>query len=228
MHGGCEVKIDIVCTSEQHPINPWLEQWRKVRQGTDEVSIIQRTNQLTGGDILFLVSCTEVVNRKIRNKYAHSLVLHASDLPQGRGWSPHIWEILHGAREITVSLIDANDPVDSGAVWDKISFPVPEHALHDEINDALFRTELRLMDRGLEMIARGNRPVNQRQPDERDSPWPRRRPRDSEIDPYQSLASQFDKIRVADPNRYPAFFRLHGYKYGIQIRKMDEDEANND
>lgn len=220
------MKIDILCSSAEHPINPWLEEWREQRQDAHEVIIVRETGCLRGGDVLFLVSCTELLQKKIQNEYAQALVLHASDLPQGRGWSPHIWEILHGARTITVSLLDADDPVDSGAVWEKMSFPVPEHALHDEINDALFRAELWLMDRGLEMIAAGDRPVPQSK--DGSSYWPRRRPRDSEIDPSKPLETEFDKIRVSDPARYPAFFRLHGHKYSIEIRKLGKDEPDND
>ena len=40
------------------------------------------------GDILFLISCSERIGDAYRQKYRHVLVLHASDLPKGRGWSP--------------------------------------------------------------------------------------------------------------------------------------------
>lgn len=215
-----------MCSSAEHPISPCLERWREQHRGQHEIQIVRQTNHLQGGDILFLVSCIEIVPEQVRNKYAQCLVLHASDLPQGRGWSPHIWEILNGARMITVSLLDADDPVDSGAVWEKISFPVPRHALYDEINRELFYTELLLMDRALQMIAAGKRPTPQ--PEKGISHWPRRSPNDSEIDPCQSLASQFDKIRIADPQRYPAFFRLHGHKYRIEIEKINDNETDKD
>lgn len=226
MSGADALKIDIMCSSSDHPISPRLEDWREKNQGPHDIKIAGKADQLSGGDILFLVSCTEVVHQKVRNKYSHCLVLHASDLPRGRGWSPHVWEILEGANEITVSLLDADDLVDSGAIWDKINVGVPKHALYDEINQQLFRVELQLMDRALEMIADGSQPTPQ--PNEGISYWPRRNPDDSEIDPYQSLASQFDKIRISDPQRYPAFFWLHGHKYRIKLEKIKDDEADND
>jgi methionyl-tRNA formyltransferase len=218
------LKIAIICSSAEHPINPLLERWQEQQQPTHDVQIVRHTNKLQGGDVLFLVSCTEVVSKQVRNKYEHCLVLHASDLPRGRGWSPHIWEILNGAQELTVSILDADDPVDSGAIWAKISFPVPKHALYDEINEQLFRTELLLMDRALQMIAAGEQPTPQ--PDDGISYWPRRNPDDSEIDPYQPLANQFDKVRVSDLNRYPAFFWLHGQRYKIEIEKIDDNEPD--
>ena len=52
--------------------------------------------------------------------------------------------------------------------------------------------------------------------------YPRRTPADSQIDPSQSIASQFDRIRVCDPNRFPAFFELHGKKYKLILEKIDD------
>ena len=74
---------------------------------------------LAGGEILFLVSCNEIIGKDVRDRYMATLVIHASDLPKGRGWSPHIWQIIEGKKEIMVSLLEAEDAVDSGAIWAK-------------------------------------------------------------------------------------------------------------
>ena len=67
---------------------------------------------------------------------------HASDLPKGRGWSPHIWQVLEGKQEIRVSLLEAEDAVDSGAIWHQNKLVIPQSALWDEVNEALFDAEL--------------------------------------------------------------------------------------
>jgi methionyl-tRNA formyltransferase len=51
---------------------------------------------------------------------------------------------------------------------------------------------------------------------------PKRTPADSQIDPSHSIASQFDKIRVCDPDRFPAFFELRGKKYKLILEKIDD------
>jgi methionyl-tRNA formyltransferase len=152
-------------------------------------------------------------------------VLHASDLPHGRGWSPHIWEIISGAESITLTLLEAADKVDSGKIWKKLQIAVPKHALWDEIDRRLFEAEIELIN-----FAIAN--LNVIHPQEQDPSLnatylPRRTPDDSRVDPYRSLAEQFDQIRVCDPMRFPAFFELHGHRYILTLEKNDE-QSNHD
>lgn len=213
------MRISFLCSDELHPVNAYLLKWIE-QQNTHNIELVRRKNDLSGGDILFLISCSEIVRPEDRSAYQASLVLHASDLPQGRGWSPHIWKILDGADEITLSLLEAEDKVDSGRIWKKLAFKVPKHALWDEINKLLFDAELELIDlavRDFDSII----PSAQNSELEA-SYYPRRTPEDSRIDPKKSLESQFDKLRVCDPNRFPAFFEAHGKKYKITLEKFDE------
>ena len=216
------MKIDILCSSEDHPINPWLAAWAGERTRNHEVKLLRRKDQLKSGDVLFLISCTEMIPADWRALYRHCVVLHASDLPRGRGWSPHVWAILGGATTITVSAINAEDRVDSGDIWAKKTFDVAADELYDEINQSLFETEIALMDQVVVMVENGHSPLPQ--PDEEGTYFLRRKPRDSELDPELSLAEQFDKIRISDPDRYPAFFELHGAMYEIRLRKVQSNE----
>lgn len=212
------MKIDLLCSSPNHPVMPWLMAWRDQRMKEDEVALFHDVDGLSGGDVLFLISCTEVLAPERRRLYRHVIVLHASDLPKGRGWSPQIWAVLEGARNITVSAISAAEKVDSGDIWAKRSFEVPPHALHDEINTAFFDTEIWLMNHVLSMIQNGEKPTPQ--PNIHPTYYRRRTPGDSELDPDKSITEQFDKLRVSDPGRYPAFFRMHGHTYAITLKKL--------
>lgn len=216
------MNIDLLCSSEDHPINPWLVAWADERAHHHEVRLLRCRDQLKPGDVLFLISCTELIPGHLRALYRQCVVLHASDLPKGRGWSPHIWSILEGATEITVSAITAEDRVDRGAVWAKKSFYVARHELYDEINRSLFRTEIALIDQVIDMIANDESPLPQ--PNKEATYYPRRRPKDSELNPDLSIAEQFNKIRTSDPDRYPAFFKMHGVTFSISLRKVQSDE----
>lgn len=216
------MKIDVLCSSADHPINPWIKRWIDGRQAEHDVTLLRKMNQLTGGDLLFLVSCAEMIPADMRNRYGSCVVLHASNLPKGRGWSPYIWSIIEGAQTITVSAIEAEDEVDSGAIWAKKSFEVAAHELYDEINESLFAVELDLMGQVIEMVERGLTPTPQ--PDSKATYYRRRTPADSELDPSQSISDLFNKVRVCDPNRYPAYFKLHGHVYSVCLKKVQRDE----
>lgn len=214
------MQISLLCSDEQHPVNEYLQGWIAAQQGVHHVALARKKSELLGGDILFLISCSEIVGAADRSAYRATLVLHASDLPLGRGWSPHIWQLIDGADEITLSLLEAEDKVDSGRIWKKLKFPVPKHALWNEINGRLFEAEIELIDFAVREFERIY-PVAQ---DVAIEPtyYPRRTPADSRIDPSQSVASQFDRIRVCDPNRFPAFFELRGKKYKLILEKINE------
>ena len=48
----------------------------------------------------------------------------------------------------------------------------------------------------------------------------KRTPEDSAINAHRSIAEQFDLIRVCDPKRFPAYFKIHGHTYKVYLEKM--------
>lgn len=212
------MEITVLCTDRTHPVYPHLEQWCMRQRDSHDVLLTDRMEALVGGELLFLISCGQIISLNVRERYRHALVVHASDLPRGRGWSPLVWQIIEGRNAVAVTLLEADDPVDSGAIWAKRWLHFEGHELFDEINAALFGAEIELMDLAVQQC-------NTIKPQSQDSTevswYPRRKPQDSRLDPEQSLAAQFNLLRVADPDRYPAFFELHGHRYEIRIRKKD-------
>lgn len=215
-----ELKVTLLCSDVNHPVNDHLIRWMQRSSKGNDIALIRKREDLPGGDILFLISCSEIVTADDRAAYRASLVLHASDLPYGRGWSPHIWQIIGGAQELTLTLLEAEDKVDSGKMWTQIKIPVPKHALSYEINELLFDAEINLIDFAIDNFL--TIIPKEQDPEIRPTYYPRRRPTDSQIDPGQSIASQFDKIRVCDPVRFPAFFEIHGHRYKISLEKVNE------
>lgn len=220
------MNIAIVCSSSEHPVFPWLEHWsaRRREQG-HRVSLVQKVRELpAAGDLLFLVSCGEIVHEDVGSRFTRTLVLHASDLPKGQGWSPHIWEILAGANQLTVTLLEAGEPVDTGDIWTKRRISLDGTELYDEINEKLFSVELELLDFAVQQFHEIEpRP----QPSGVDGRRYRlRKPADSELDPECSIADQFDLLRVCDPNRFPAYFRYRGQTYRVRLEKVQGDEQD--
>ena len=40
----------------------------------------------------------------------------------------------------------------------------------------------------------------------------------------KSIKEQFDLLRICDPDRYPAYFEMHGRKYKLRLEYYDEEE----
>lgn len=210
------IAVSILCTDPAHPVNPWLERWAQERSQRAQVEIRRDFRELSGGDFLFLVSCHQIIRKPVRDRFRHTLVLHASALPLGRGMSPHVWRILEGADRLVLTLLNAEDALDSGMMWQQRELPLDGTELHDEINAKLFAAETELMTWALDHCATTRPRPQQGAP----THYRKRTPEDSRVDPLRPLAESFDLLRVADPERYPAFFEHRGQKYRIRVEKV--------
>ena len=210
--------VHIVCTDPRHGVNAWLERWIEDHAGDADIRLLRDAREASGGDFLFLVSCHQIVGRDILDRYRHTLVLHASALPAGRGMSPHVWQILEGQPGFAVTLLEAAEALDAGRIWHQIEVAVPANAVCHEINALLFDAELALMDWALAHAHE----VQPREQHGTPSYYRKRGPADSRIDPERPLAELFDLLRVADPERYPAHFEYRGRRYRLRLEPMGE------
>lgn len=215
------MKITILCTDSNHPVVSHLRNFIQnlVAEG-HSATLIFNLSELSCGDILFLVSCSQIITANERRKFKRVFVLHASDLPRGRGWSPSIWSILSGENLITISLLEAEDPPDTGPIWLKTTFELEGHELYDEINDKLFEAEIYLMT---QLVQKINSIKPKPQGDSMGGYLRKRNPSDSRIDPQKTIAEQFNLLRISDPKRYPAFFEYLGATYLIKIEKLKNE-----
>lgn len=213
------MKITILTSSKNHPVYAHLQRWQQGQVGSHEVEIVLSPDDAAGGDFLFMISCGDIVRADVRSRYRHSLVVHASALPKGRGWSPYIWQILEGKDEIPVTLLEAEDKVDTGKIWLQKPMMLEGHELSDEIHEALSKVTLELMS---EAIERENEITPKLQNEEEATTYPRRTPEDSRLDLQKPLGEQINLLRVCDPERFPAFFEYKGHKYILKLEKIDE------
>lgn len=217
------LKLSFLTSSNLHKVYPEILSWAKtLRQYGHHVDVHTRSDTLTGGDLLFLISCSEILGETIRSQYTKCLVLHASELPFGRGWSPHIWAILSGEDKITVSMIEASDLVDSGDIVYQTSFKLIGNELLTEINSKLFHAEYELI---LRCVEHAEHLPSRKQPDSLGSYCNKRSIADSELDIEKSIKEQFNLLRVVDNENYPAFFRHLGSKYVLKIERFEDEQS---
>lgn len=76
-----------------------------------------KVESVPGGDLCFYLSCGQLASPEVLSRFEHNLVVHESELPLGRGWSPLSWQILEGKSSIAVTLFEAQPHVDSGEIY---------------------------------------------------------------------------------------------------------------
>lgn len=172
------------------------------------------------GDCAFLLSCEKLVPDEALKHSTHNLVIHASALPKGKGWSPLTWQILEGKNDIPVTLFEAEKKVDNGPIYDTRVVHFEGHELLDEMREQIGRT---INDMALRFVEQY--PPKHATPQEGEETfYPRRKTEDSEIDPEKSMTEIFNGLRVADNERYPAFFHHKGKTYILKIYKKEQQQ----
>lgn len=180
-----------------------------------EVKYVYNKFELEAGDICFLLSCSRIVEDRFLLLHKNNIVVHASDLPKGKGFSPLQWQILEGSNKIVLSLIEAVSEVDAGPIYFKHNVMFEGHELYNELRNAL----------GAEIIEMCIKYVNQYNqlvpvPQVGESTYYKKRTDlDDQIDPSKSIKELFNHFRIADNQNYPLSFNLKGHKYLIKIEK---------
>lgn len=180
-----------------------------------EAALYRDHDSLVQADITFFVGCVRVAKPHTLAKAKFNLVVHASDLPKGRGFSPLTWQIIEGHNDIPVCLLHASHTVDAGNVIYRDWLHFEGHELIDEMRNQLGTKSNELC---LRFVNEPTPPLGAPQVGE-PTVYRRRTRADSELDPSRPLVEQFSLLRTVDNERYPAFFNLHGRRYRIRIDK---------
>lgn len=178
-----------------------------------ESRLIHDSKDVETGDILFLLSCQKIFKELHLNK--HNLVIHASDLPKGRGWSPMTWQILEGKNAIYVTLFEAVSQVDAGVIYLQELLEFDGTELLPELQKKLSKKIVKLAKEFVEMYPN----ITGREQFGEPTYYPKRTPKDSELDINKTIDEQFNLLRVCDNDQYPAFFIKNGVKYILKIEK---------
>jgi len=204
-------------------LNPWIEslvaEWKYQKHN---VKWVNQPADIPDGELCFMLSCSKLVTSDILKRNKHNLVVHESDLPQGKGWSPMTWQVLEGKQEIPVTLFEAVEAVDSGPIYLQGSMLLEGHELVDELRakqaDATLSLCRNFVDRYPEITQQAVPQAGE------ESFYQRRRVDDSRIDLQKTIAEQFNLLRVVDNECYPAFFDWQGQRYTIKIEKAEQNQ----
>jgi methionyl-tRNA formyltransferase len=187
-----------------------------MRAAGDDAAFAAEHAEVREGAVAFYLSCLRIVPPHVCARNLRNLVAHTSDVPRGRGFSPLTWQIIEGMNHIPVCLLEAVAEVDAGPVIYREWVEFQGHELIDELRRSVAEKTLELCKRFLaeRIPPRGEPQVGE------PTVYRRRGPLDSQLDPEQSIAAQFDLLRTVDNVRYPAWFDHRDCRYKIAIEKI--------
>lgn len=213
--------ITILVDDEKSWFNPYAEDLRRRMENRGwDVELIHSTDAASGGELCFLLSCSKIVKKEFLKKYLHNIVIHASDLPKGKGFTPMKWQILEGRNDIVLTLFEAVESVDAGGYYMKETIHFDGTELLEELHKVM---AMKINDMCMLYVDEPEKyELMQQQGDE--SFYPRFSKEDDRIDIYKSIDEQFNHFRIADNDRYPLWFERNGKKYVLKIEKYGGNE----
>jgi len=183
------------------------------------VTTVYGAQEIPRGDLLFVLGCTFILPPEILSRNKHNLVVHESELPKGRGWTPIAWLVEGGSNRIPLTMIEAEKRVDAGPVYLRSEVVLDGHELMDEIRALVMQEIIRMCKRFVEHY---EEVVSMARDQEGEATYfPRRNRESSRLNPDKTIAEQFDKLRIVDNQSYPAFFDYRGKRYTLKIEKAE-------
>tara|TARA_Y100000590_G_scaffold84200_1_gene94074 strand:- start:34900 stop:35568 length:669 start_codon:yes stop_codon:yes gene_type:complete len=203
------------------PKNNWIK--KDIKKFVSKLSkkkylakVTEDENKSTNHDVLFILGYTKIIKEKLLNKNKYNLVIHESDLPKGKGFSPIQWQILDNKKNIKSKLIDCSSKkVDSGDVYFTKEIKLDGTELYEEWRKKQSNVTMELIKKFLKIYPN----IKKTKQFGKSTFLKKRFPQDSKININKPIRSQFNLLRVCNNKRWPAFFLFKKKKYIIKIYK---------
>ena len=207
-------KATFLLDSKNNWLHPYILKSRLLRNIRNyKFTISYDCNAIRNQDIVFILGYTRILSKIFLNSNRLNLVVHESNLPNGKGFSPIQWQILKGAKSIPICLFEAKEKVDSGSIFLKSRFFLDGFELYDEIRLKQACSTIKLISNFLR-----NYPYQSKRAQfGYTSFFPRRMLAASELDINKSIKSQFNLLRICNNSEWPSFFIYEGKKYLLKI-----------
>lgn len=180
------------------------------------VNLYSNSDNIKKADLLFLIGVTKKISKKTLSNFKLSLVVHESSLPKGKGFAPIQWQILNNQNKISICLIEASDPVDSGDIFLKKTIKYNGLELYDEIRFKQAKATYNIIELFLNKYPN----IQRKQQIGNSSYYPKRNPEMHKLNFKKSLMSQFNMLRISNNDDWPAFFMYKNNKFIIKISKV--------
>ncbi|AXX93554.1 methionyl-tRNA formyltransferase [Malaciobacter molluscorum LMG 25693] len=164
--------------------------------------------------IVFILSYHKIIEEEYLKKNEHNIVVHASALPKGKGWSPLFWQVLEGKNDIPFTMFEASCDVDEGSIYMQKILNLDG----TELNPLLRHKQAQLVNSMCKEFVSNYEKYNVlTEQIGKESFYKKRTPLNSQLDINKTINEQFNLLRVVDNEEYPAFFYKNDKKYILKI-----------
>ena len=205
------MKITILTSNDQ-----WFERYAKNLSKELKCSCFFSHTEIHNFDIVFILSYHKIIPQDILKKNRHNIVIHASNLPQGKGWAPLFWQILEGKKEIVFTMFEASEGVDDGDIYMQKTLKLNGYELNSELREKQANLTIQMCKEFIDNYDLYKNPHPQKG---EESFYPKRTPKESELNINKTIKEQFNLLRIVNNEEYPAFFVIDKHEYILKIEK---------
>ena len=166
-------------------------------------------------DLLFIIGFTKKINLQKLKKYKNKFIIHESNLPKGRGFSPIKNQILKKIYKIKCCLIECIDKIDGGDIYEKDYLIVNKNDLYDDIRLKQFKVTIKLINKLLKKYPN----IKSEKQIGKSTYYKKLNEKSDQIDISKNISSLFDLLRSTDYIKHQNYFFINNQKYFIRISK---------
>ena len=166
-------------------------------------------------DVTAILSYYKIIPEKFLKHSKYNLVVHESNLPKGRGFSPLYWQIINGINKITFSLFECSKRMDTGKIYIKRKFIFPSSLTYSEIKKKQLSSALSLLEIFIKNFKKNKiKSFSQKGK----ATYYKKIPKNfSKINIKKSIISQINIIRTRDNQKFPSYFFYKKRKYFLKL-----------
>jgi len=209
------IKIALLIDSKNNWIDNYFTKRTFKSSSKFNFNIFKNQKKIKKYDIVFVIGYTKILKKNFLKNNKLTLIIHESNLPKGKGFSPVQWQLIKGKTKLTICLVEASHGVrvDSGRIYLKSNFKIPETSLLPEIRKYQFLATINIIKKFLKIYP-NIYPKKQRG---QSTYFKKRTLLDNEININKSIKKNFNLMRIADNDRYPSYFWFKNKKFIIKI-----------
>jgi len=211
-----KIKVAYLLDNSNSWIKEYLEKGTLIKENKKySFKIFTDFRRIKDYEIVFILNYTKILKKNFLKKNLLNLIIHASDLPKGKGFAPLQWQILEKKNKINICLFEAIEKFDSGRIFLKDYVLLKGDELYNEIRYHQSKVIFKMIKFFLKKYPN----VTSKKQIGKSTFYKKRYPKDSELNINTSIKKQFNKMRIANNEKWPNFFYYKNKKFIIKIFK---------